>query len=161
MKYVVRDEGDMHVFLFLYTSGSVVCLQVSRPHRDCTVGPVTSISTSPKFTEEESSLKIHTPLDRASWKKRSTKDQYINFDLVQKSEGGGSFRDIDGAWRDHSFQTTCLRLEELTINSAIFFCRFMLILIKLLKEKHENGRERCWFCGAVGRAPSAVIDAKP
>ena len=37
------------------------------------------------------------------------------------------------------------------------FCLF--VFIKLLKEKHEEGSERCWFRGVVGRAPSAVIDA--
>ena len=37
------------------------------------------------------------------------------------------------------------------------FCLFLFI--KLLKEQHEKGSERCWFCGIVGHAPSAVIDA--
>ena len=37
------------------------------------------------------------------------------------------------------------------------FCLF--VFIKLLKEKHEKGSERCWFRGVVGHAPSAVIDA--
>ena len=29
----------------------------------------------------------------------------------------------------------------------------------LFKGTHEKGSERCLFCGVVGRAPSAVIDA--
>ena len=66
-----------------------------------------------------------------------------------------SFRDTDGAWRDHSFLATFLRLEEL----KLCYLFRLFVFIKLFKEKHEKGSERCWFCGVVGRAPSAVIDA--
>ena len=85
------------------------------------MGPVTS-------TSSQSSLKrkVFWKFTRLSSvvEKRSTTDQDIKIDLAQDSEGWGSFRDTDGAWRDHFFLGTILRLEELKINSATF-CLFV------------------------------------
>ena len=49
------------VFLFFYFR--IRRLPSSAPHRDCSVGPC-HVNVKPKFTEEESSLKIHTPVER-------------------------------------------------------------------------------------------------
>ena len=64
-------------------------------------------------------MKIHTPLKRLG---KTFNDVPIHQNRPCSELGRRRFvpRDIDGAWREHSFLATCLRLEELTINSAIF-----------------------------------------
>ena len=108
------------------------------------------VNVKPKFTEERKFFE-NSHASRASWKnvQRLTNTSKSTLLRTRKDEVR-SVTSTEHHRRDHSFLATCLRLEELTINSAIF-CLF--ILITLLKAKHEKGSERCWFCGVVGRAP--------
>ena len=132
-KHVVRDEGDA---CFSFSS--------SAPHRDCTEGHVTS--TSSQSSRKKKFLWKFTRLSSVV-EKRSTTDLYIKIDVAQDSEGWGLFRDIDGAWRDHSFLATCLRLDELTINSAIFLSVYFS---KNIKRKHEKGVIGVGFVASSG-----------
>ena len=133
IKHVVRDEGDA---CFSFSS--------SAPHRDCTEGHVTS--TSSQSSRKKKVLWKFTRLSSVV-EKRSSTDLYIKIDVAQDSEGWGLFRDTDGAWRDHSFLATCLRLEELTINSATFLSVYFS---KNIKRKHEKGVIGVGFVASSG-----------
>ena len=118
IKHVVRDEGNAS-FSF---STSVICFQV-RCHTATALWSL-SHQRKPKFTEEEHSLKIHTPVER-----RGT--TFNDGPIHQNQPSSGLRRDLarsvtsteHGA--DHSFLATFLCLEELTINSAtVFVCLF-------------------------------------
>ena len=122
------------VFLFLYFRTRR--LPSCTPHRDC---GACHVYVKPKFAEEGSSLKIHTPLKRLG---KTFNDGPIQQNRPCSELGRRTFvpRDIDGAWREHSFPATCLRLEELTINSAIF----LSVHVDFNKIAKRKTRKREW-----------------
>ena len=129
MKHVAR-LAMMKAMRVSHSSTSVVSFQVRVYPATALCCGACHVNVKPKFTEGKSSLKLHTRVERRG--KHSTTDQdiCIKIDLAQDSEGWGwtvrSVTPADGAWRDHSFLVTFLRLEELKMNSATYFvCLFL------------------------------------
>ena len=141
-------EGDAS-FSF---SISVVCFQGRHTSSHC---EARHISVKSKLTEENNPSKIHTAVERRG---KTFNDGPIHQNRPCTGVGRMRFASrvcaTDGGWRDHPFLATFLRLEELKTSSTTF--RYLLpffficsFFVKLFKEKHKKGSERCWFCGVV------------
>ena len=111
--------------------------------------PHCHVNVKPKFTEEESSLKIHTPLERLG---KAFNDGLIHQNRPCSELGRMRFvpRDIDGAWRYHSLVPGDVSAPRWIDDKLLFFRLCMLILIKLLKEKHEKGVNGVGFVASSG-----------
>ena len=146
-----RARWGRCVFLILYFRR----LSSSTPHRDCTVGPVTSMSN--QSSRKKKVLWKFTCLSSVV-EKCSTTDQYIKVDLAQNSEGWGSFRDIDGVSSERSLFPGDVSAPRRIDDKLCYFCLF--ILIKIVKSKT---RKREWTVLVLWRRRActfaAVIDA--
>ena len=147
-KHDVRDEGDacfsdslLPSFFFKYATPRLHC-------------GACHANVKPKFTKEAASSKFfeNSHASRATWKNVQRRTNASKSTLLRTRKDGGSFRDIDGAWRDHSFSVGDVSAPRRTENRLYcFFCLF--ILIKLLKEKQEKG--------SVGFVASSGVRLQP
>ena len=135
---------------------SLVFKYACTPRQHCAVGPVTS--TSSQSSRKRKDLWNFTRLSSVVENiQRRTYASKSTLPRIRKDEVEPFV-----PWHRRSMERSLFagnvsaprRTED---KLCYLFCLF--VFIKLLKEKHEKGSERCWFCGVVGRAPSAVIDA--
>ena len=139
---------------------SLVFKYACTPRQHCAVGPVTS--TSSQSSRKRKVLWNFTRLSSVVENfQRRTKTYASKSTLprIRKDEIE-PFVPWHGLSMERSLFPGDVAAPRRTEDELCYlFCLFVFIKLLKKKKRHEKGSERCWFCGVVGRAPSAVIDA--